>query len=265
MKEFVFFLNCNVDSFLLNPETVLHPQADLSNVKSVWPPLLKQLLCNPLNEMTFVVGAGVSVSSGLPLFRGSTTDVLRKDMFRFSEVTKHFNNSSFVQCYRNLIIQCRDAQPTFFHNMVRKLCINKRCSTIVTQNVDMLELSAFISPKCIIHLHGVLGFLRCLRCGSRVRPLSEEDLQTMISQFPTDNCEKCKITTSILVPDIIYYDDFNSLASSWCENDGRLLDVVSKLKSNSLIFVVGTSLSTPDAKRFLQDCKKKNVSLFGVM
>ncbi len=87
----------------------------------------------------------------------------------------------------------------------------------------MLELKSFINPNNIIHLHGVLGFLRCANCGKRVKPVTTNDLMVLKKSFPLYDhvCHNNsrKITSKhYLIPDIYYYDDFIS-CTSWEVND----------------------------------------------
>lgn len=124
------------------------------------------------SKIVVLAGAGCSVASGIPCFRGPNglLNVKTRNLF-------HWNNSSLEEVQNwTLELGClyfdeiRNKSPNNFHLLLRDLDRQKKLCHIFTMNIDDLERKAGLKEK-ITHLHGRISKLRCLSC-SKIRGFS---------------------------------------------------------------------------------------------
>lgn len=125
---------------------------------------LKQIL-EEKNEITFLSGAGLSTSAGLPDFRSD------EDGFWKNNSPVHFRDFLSSKEYRikswqnNIAIQNKliNIEPTKMHNLVNKVIHRGANNFHITQNIDGLHRDA-AKEKNIIELHGNIFKAKCLNC-----------------------------------------------------------------------------------------------------
>ncbi len=153
------------------------------------------------SRIVILTGAGVSVASGLPTFRGLgglyTADVEwiadgRNLPGSLPDVWKLFG-----------ALRCRiiEAHPNPAHDALARLqnsVSGDRKVTLLTQNVDRLHQRAG-SPD-VVELHGSLLHTRCMNDGCRLTPFYDEDLRE--SGPPT-----CDLCGNHLRPDIVLFSE----------------------------------------------------------
>ena len=149
---------------------------------------------NKLNKITFLVGAGISTSSGIPDFRGSNgvfIDIIKK--YNLQRAEEFFSKKNFLEKPELLYdylkqFKSKEYFPNITHYFMKYLIDKKKCELIFTQNFDGLEIKAGIAPNNILFAHGTLTEGHCISCGDNV------DIN-LINKGINDNkiikCEKC--------------------------------------------------------------------------
>ena len=143
-----------------------------------------------------LTGAGISVESGIPPFRGrggvwssvdpeevATATALRRNPRRVWEWHKEFMRYVF------------NAKPNPAHIALAKLEELGIIKCVITQNID--ELHQMAGSKCVIELHGNIRYVRCTRCDYRAR----------IDRIPEEDIPKCPVCGAMLRPDIVLFEE----------------------------------------------------------
>ena len=125
---------------------------------------LKQIL-EEKDEITFLSGAGLSTSAGLPDFRSD------ENGFWKSNSPVHFGDFLSSKEYRmkswqnNIAIhkKLENVKPTKMHNLVNKVIHRGTSNFHITQNIDGLHRSKD-NENNIIELHGSIFKAKCLHC-----------------------------------------------------------------------------------------------------
>jgi NAD-dependent deacetylase len=142
-------------------------------------------------------GAGISVESGIPPFRGENGLWNKTDPI-FLEI--EFFNKKPLQSWQKIkeifYDKLGDAQPNIAHEMLSKMEKRSFLETIITQNIDHLHQKA--GSKYVYELHGTYKQLVCLKCSS------EYDMSFADMNFLPPTCFICK---GILKPDIVFFNE----------------------------------------------------------
>ncbi|MBH65603.1 MAG: RNA polymerase subunit sigma [Chloroflexi bacterium] len=163
------------------------PKAIRSTIKNI-----AEIVSNS-NYVVGMTGAGMSVESGIPPFRGA-------DGLWTKYGTPHMNGySDFKQdpsgwWKRRIneeidshIVELRDAlnsaAPHAGHFALAKLEKQGNMQSLITQNIDALDEKAGITN--LIEIHGNRTKLRCIDCGDRV------SLGDFVPLYAPDACKKC--------------------------------------------------------------------------
>lgn len=142
-------------------------------------------------------GAGISVESGIPPFRGENgiwnrVDpvylelgfFMRKPLASWQKIKEIFYDT-FVR-----------AEPNYAHYFLSRLEKRGIIETVITQNIDNLHQIA--GCKQVLELHGTSKVLVCTDCGS------EYDISFTDLNFLPPTCYICK---GILKPKIIFFNE----------------------------------------------------------
>ncbi|NUP86975.1 MAG: NAD-dependent deacylase [Burkholderiaceae bacterium] len=143
-------------------------------------------------------GAGMSVDSGVPAFRGRQGGLWSEfDPQRLATPAAYRADRDLVwgwYVWRMALVA--RAQPHAGHVALASLQARWPELAIVTQNVDDLHERAGSEP---LHLHGELAWLRCELCGHRVRDLEHVDPLEFVACVPCGNRR--------LRPDIVWFGE----------------------------------------------------------
>ncbi len=111
-----------------------------------------------------LTGAGISVESGIPPFRGRGGIWERLDPMEFAHIDRFMENPEKI--WRVLIMALKSAldtaRPNDGHRGLVRLEALGRLATVITQNVDGLHQEA--GSTDVIEFHGTFARLRCLDC-----------------------------------------------------------------------------------------------------
>jgi NAD-dependent deacetylase len=142
-------------------------------------------------------GAGISVDSGIPPFRGKdglwgSVDPIYLEIGFFNKkplqswkVIKEIFYDKFA-----------DAEPNISHSVLAKMCARGFIESVITQNIDNLHQKA--GSKNVYELHGTYKNLICTECST------EYDSSFADLGFLPPTCYICK---GILKPDIVFFNE----------------------------------------------------------
>jgi NAD-dependent deacetylase len=169
-------------------------------------------------------GAGISVESGIPAFRGAQGLWEKYDPAEYADIGSFRNDPAKVWgMLREVTRLIFGARPSPAHLALGILEKAGFLNAIVTQNVDGLHQEA--GNTNVIEYHGSSRYLVCLKCGER-RPFTEEALSTL--PYPT--CPECHLA---LKPDGVFFGE--AIPRSAIE---RAHDAV---QACNIIMIIGTS------------------------
>lgn len=162
-----------------------------------------------------LTGAGISVESGIPPFRGKGGLWEKFDPMEVAHISSFMKNPEKV--WRMLIKEMRDvlvsAKPNAAHLGLARLEELGILKTVITQNVDGLHQMA--GSKDVVEFHGNFAWLRCLDCGGREQ-IVDVDLSLMP---PTCECggiyrPECVFFGEMIPPREL---DRSQIAASTCD------------------------------------------------
>ncbi|MDO4462836.1 MAG: NAD-dependent deacylase [Bacteroidia bacterium] len=146
-------------------------------------------------------GAGISVESGIPPFRGSKDSLWENydpDIIHLDYFHNHPKESwEFIRDVFYKYMSRRDILPNAAHKFLAALEREGKLTAIVTQNIDNLHQMA--GSKVVWEFHGTTATLSCEHCGGKISA-KEVDLE---EEFPP-RCEKCG---KVLKPDFIFFGE----------------------------------------------------------
>lgn len=140
-------------------------------------------------------GAGMSVESGIPTFRGEDglwSQVNVQEMATPEAFAK--NPSKVWEWYRWRRESLAKIEPHAGHRLLAEWEERVDDFVVVTQNIDGLHHAA--GSKNVIELHGRMDMVRCAQCDYRQQGL--EDLG------PDPHCPKCE---GWLRPDVVWFGE----------------------------------------------------------
>ena len=171
-----------------------------------------------------LTGAGISVASGIPAFRGSQGLWDRYDPFVYAEIGsfRRQPEKSWEMLVEMLQV-IEKAAPNPAHKALAELEKRGLVERIITQNVDSLHQAA--GSRRVIEFHGSNRDLVCLDCGYRWAGFE----LSQASELPP-RCPECG---SILKPDVVFFGE--AIPPTALEEATRAAE------NARLMLVVGTS------------------------
>lgn len=145
-------------------------------------------------------GAGISLESGIPTFRGGKDGLWSKHDPEDIEIS-HFTTNpakswrTIKECFY-VFMQKNDIRPNKAHQVLARMEADGLIKGIVTQNIDCLHQAA--GSRDVIEFHGTTGSATCTKCGRRV-PASELD---MAAEVPL--CPECG---GVMKPDFVFFGE----------------------------------------------------------
>ncbi len=169
-----------------------------------------------------LTGAGISVESGIPAFRGSQGLWDRYDPNDYAHIDSFLADPGRVwRMLKELGDICRQAKPNPAHLALAELERRGRLETVITQNVDGLHQAA--GSRRVIEFHGSGRTLSCVVCR---RGFAREDVG-LESLPPRCDCG------GALKPDVVLFGEPIP--------ETALEAAVSAARDCQLMLVVGTS------------------------
>jgi NAD-dependent deacetylase len=170
-----------------------------------------------------LTGAGISIESGIPPFRGKGGLWERFDPMEIAHIDAFMQDPAKV--WNILVKEMKEivdkARPNDGHKGLAKLETLGKLKTVITQNIDGLHQAAGNSD--VIEFHGNFAWQRCMRCNQKY-----ETRKVDVSEIPP-RCE----CGGILRPDAVFFGEMIPPDALW-----RSRQIASDC---DLMLVVGTS------------------------
>lgn len=150
------------------------------------------------NGMVFT-GAGISVESGIPPFRGNggLWDKVDPSFIELGFFMDH-PRESWAKIRSLFYDHWGKASFNYAHRAVTDLWKRGWIKGVVTQNIDCLHQRAGMDPGLVHEFHGTLDRLVCLQCSASYGP----DRELMEQELPT--CPQCG---GCLKPDFVFFGE----------------------------------------------------------
>ena len=246
----------------------------------------------------FLLGAGVSVASGLPLFRaegpkptlcdGKKKVMQCEDAFKFpltwgrylSFITSADSWRQLICHYKamaHLFLTAVDASPSVFHQMLAHLVERGKVRErgIVTTNIDGLELAAGIPEDYIVSVHGSVRKMRCIQCGEErlmTREIARRILDCDFSARPVDvvpvhdECDanagrRVRVRRELLLfrPFVLLYNE-----GAWKHDVFPMYPLATYTRKNFALILAGASLIGHGAPNWVKTIQEKARTVIAV-
>jgi NAD-dependent deacetylase len=169
-------------------------------------------------------GAGISVDSGIPAFRGGQGLWEKYDPMEYAHIQSFIRNPEKVWVMlREMSKVIFDSGPSPAHLALKTLEARGLLKAVITQNVDGLHQIA--GNTNVIEYHGNHRWLTCPHCARRT-PLTPEAVAT----FPYPRCERCD---EALKPDVVFFGEGIPMVEMMRAND--------EANNCNVMVIIGTS------------------------
>ena len=169
-------------------------------------------------------GAGISVESGIPPFRGKNGLWNKVDpIFLEIEYFRKKPLQSWKKIKEIFYDTLGDTQPNIAHEILAKMEKRSFLESIITQNIDHLHQKA--GSRYVYELHGTYKQLVCTECGS------EFDMSFADLKYLPPTCYICK---GILKPDMVFFNEpIPAFAKKRSFEEARKADVLIIIGTNA--------------------------------
>jgi len=145
----------------------------------------------------FFTGAGLSVESGVPPFRGENgLWKIENPLFLDLSFFKEYPKICWQKIKSHFYDAVKGAQPNEGHFVIAEMEKNGRAHSVITQNFDYLHQAA--GSENVLDYHGTIQRLCCLGCFQKF-PVDEIGLDHL-----PPRCPECG---EILKPDIVFFGE----------------------------------------------------------
>jgi NAD-dependent protein deacetylase/lipoamidase len=179
----------------------------------------------------FILGAGASVDSGLPTYRGPEGYYEKN----YEEITQLISVKTLDKSpekiwdfFNSLYTQVQKSKPGPTYQLINKLCEKYPESFVLTQNIDGIASKHLSVP--VVEMHGNINYMVCEKC----------DKQDMNYSNPVCKCgEKC-------IPDIVLFgQDLDR------QNIMKMYTLIKKHKPK-YVFMIGTTMQFGYLREFIE-------------
>jgi NAD-dependent deacetylase len=148
------------------------------------------------DQVVALTGAGISVDSGIPAFRGAQGLWEKYDPMEFASIEAFLDDPARVWgMLLELDKLVRQAEPNPAHLALARLEQAGRLAGVVTQNIDGLHQAA--GSRYVVEFHGSSRRLRCLSCR---RQLSRAEV--LMEMIPP----RCACG-GLVKPDVVFFGE----------------------------------------------------------
>ena len=222
---------------------------DENKIEGKYPEFIYKLKNNKFKKIVFLVGAGISTSSGIPDFRSENGIFNQiKEKYNLDSPNDFFHIAYFYQNPK-LFYQfskefySQKYKPSLFHYFMSFINHKKLLYYIFTQNIDNIESQLNIEKEKIIYAHGNLYEASCPKCGEKV------DFSNYLNYVMNDEIKYCEKCGAPVKSNVVFYGE--SLSDEFFEKSYDVLNA-------DLIFIAGTSLEVPPFNRLAYGHTNKN-------
>jgi len=232
--------------------------------------LQKAIRATTPGQILVVTGAGISVASGIPTFRGSEPDAIwKKDVTELG--TYQFfreNPAGSWQWYLSRFSKVRGARPNPAHHALAMLerwqVARGGDFLLATQNIDTLHEQA--GSSMMIKVHGTSDRYRCDRTGCEFGdpagsiPANEVDLAEFLANPTIEHVPRCPACKSLLRMHVLWFDEYY-----FEHNDYQFKTITRAAQQEArLVIFIGTSFAVGVTALVLQGALDRGVPVFNI-
>jgi NAD-dependent deacetylase len=187
--------------------------------------LAASLIAEAKSAIAFT-GAGISVESGIPHFRGEGGLWTRFDPYKVAHIDTLRRDPREYWSY-SLNYRRTGAQPNPAHRALSQLQEHGRLGTIITQNTDGLHQKA--GSRDVIELHGSSAGVVCLDCAAKFPREEIDAINRDQCPPPCPSCRGLRLKPTV----VLFGEPLPAAALSQAQAAAREAD---------LVLVIGSSL-----------------------
>ncbi len=216
-----------------------------------------------------VTGAGISLASGIPTFRGSDPDaVWKRDVTELG--TLHYfmeDPAGSWQWYMSRFGKVLGARPNPAHHSLvgleRWQLERGGRFLVVTQNVDCLHRVA--GARELVEVHGAADRVRCQVDGCRhgaprgTLPRPDLDLEAFLADPTEAKLPRCPRCGAILRQHVLWFDEYYQ-----GHDDYQWPRVQAAADAMDLVLFVGTSFAVGVTDMFVQRASMNRVPIYSI-
>ncbi len=191
-------------------------------------------------------GAGISVDSGIPPFRGKNgLWTTHHPIFLEIDYFKKKPFQSWKKIKEIFYDKLSGAEPNTGHKVLAKMGERSFIESIITQNIDHLHQKA--GSKFVYEIHGTYKQLVCTECNS------EYDISFANLDFLPPTCYICK---GILKPDMVF---FNEPIPTFAKTRS-----FAEAKKSDLFIIIGTNAEVMPAAEIPEVAKQNGAKIIEI-
>ncbi len=223
----------------------------------------------------FVTGAGISIASGIPPFRGTADAVWEQDvMEKGTQAFFHRKPHESWSWYLSRFDKCRTAEPNPAHDALAtieaKVTERGNGFDLVTQNVDGLHLKA--GSKNLVECHGTARHMRCTNHNCKFGPPRglldwDEGALGGIRDNPCmETVPRCPMCSKPLRPHILWFDESYSGHATYGfrEEKGKQAPIDRIMDKMTVLIFVGTSFAVNITDLLMTVAYQRGVPMFNI-
>ena len=220
-------------------------------------------------RLVVVTGAGISVASGVPTFRGTDEGAVWKNDVMEKATLAFFVRDPVASWgwYLDRFASLEQAEPNAAHHALVAL---ERWQgdgggsfLLVTQNIDALHHRA--GSRALAEVHGSCAVARCAAYGCRhgapsglvERP--DDAVAALREELRLETLPRCPQCGTLLRPHVLWFDEFYDEHEAY-----RWGDVQEAASSADLLLFVGTSFSVGVTDLFLREGLRRGVPVLSI-
>ncbi len=227
---------------------------------------LEKLGTDPL---VVVTGAGISLASGIPTFRGSDPGAVWKRDITELGTYRYFREDPIGswQWYLHRFSLVVNARPNLAHRAVAAL---ERWQLgrggrylLVTQNIDTLHEEA--GSREMVKVHGSTDRVRCASDGCPngaprgSLPRADIDMRPFLESPSEETLPRCALCGDVLRQHVLWFDEYYSQHREYQWD--RVMEAVQTMR---MALFVGTSFAVGVTELFLQYAFARRIDAFSV-
>lgn len=234
------------------------------------PAALARVLSKNTGPLVVVTGAGISLPSGIPTFRGSDPDAVWAKDVRELGTFRYFQQNTVGSWlwYTSRFDVVFGKQPNPAHLALAEIERWQQARgqefLLVTQNVDCLHEAA--GSKNLVKVHGSADRVRCVQddiCGNAAPngslPRTGVDIEKFKAKPSPETLPKCPSCGSAIRQHVLWFDEFYTDHA-----DYQWERVLAASASMKLLMFVGTSFSVGVTGHFAQTAIERGTPSFAI-
>lgn len=216
-----------------------------------------------------LTGAGISLASGIPTFRGSDPGAVWKRDVTELGTFRYFREDPVEswRWYLSRFDKVVGARPNPAHHALVDLERWQRERggryLVITQNIDTLHRQA--GARELVEVHGAADRVRCATDGcphgapSGSLPRDDQDLEAFLADPGPDTLPRCPQCGDVLRVHVLWFDEYYQ-----SHDDYQWLRVQEAAETMTFLLFVGTSFSVGVTDLFAQQALRYRIPVFSI-